>query len=869
MKRLCIVWMLLCSAFAALAQNTLTVDAPKVVTTDENFRIVFTANGRMSDFNWPGSDQISILWGPQSGSMSSTSIVNGKRTSTHQETYTYIVQALSEGTITLPAATATVGKESCSTGEFKIEVVSGEKRAQATSDPNAGGAAAATTEEKQNASAPVGSGDIFLRLSVSKTQVVKGEPLVATLKLYTRVDVTGFEEVHFPTFNGFWSKETESAQNVQFERENVGGTIYNAAVLRRYMLIPQRTGSVTIDPAEMVCQIRVLGDSGPRSFFDSFFDSYQTVRKRLKTDAVKIQVKPLPEGAPASFAGGVGDFKMNAVISKQGIKAHEAASLVVTITGRGNISMLEAPRVSFPPDFEVYDLKSTEKISADGTSGTKTFEFPFIPRSHGDFTIEPIRYSYYDIAKGRYVTLSSEPLSISVEKGEEIESGGVVVPGVARQGVRNLAEDIRFIHTGASGLRKEGAFFAGSLLYWLLIAAIAVITLLLALFFRAAAARRRDVVGMRNRRANKVARTRLHQAGDYLKRNLNSAYYEELHKAVLGYVSDKLTIPAADLSKDRIAEAFAERGVESSLSGRLIHILDACEFARYAPDTEQAEREGLYNEALNVISELEGQVKTNRKPNQPLRKGALLFTALLCLGTFTARAAEDSRWEEAAAAYTSADYATALDTYRSIADEGLVSADLWYNIAGCYFKLGDIPHAILYYEKCLKLAPAHVDARNNLDICRQFTLDKIDEIPPFLLVTWLKKVKYAFSADAWAWISVALALVVAALLLGFRFFSRLGARKVSFIFACIVALLALAALYFSLSEKSDALRSDAAVMIQPVSTVKSSPGEGGKSIFVLHEGTKVELLDTLGEWIKIELSDGRQGWVEASVLEKI
>ena len=868
MKRLTIVWMLICSAFAAVAQNTLTVDAPKVVTTDENFRIVFTANGRMSDFNWPGSEHISILWGPQSGSMSSTSIVNGKRTSTHQETYTYIVQALSEGTFTLPAATATVGKESCSTGEFTIEVVSGDKRSQAASDPDAGNAAAAATAD-QGASAQVSSGDIFLRLTVSKTQVVKGEPLTATLKLYTRVDVTGFEEVHFPTFNGFWSKETESAQNVQFERENVGGTIYNAAVLRRYMLIPQRTGSVTIDPAEMVCQIRVLGDTGPRSFFDSFFDSYQTVRRRLKTDAVKIQVKPLPEGAPASFAGGVGDFKMNAVVSKQGLKAHEAASLVVTITGRGNISMLEAPRISFPPDFEVYDLKSTEKISADGTSGTKTFEFPFIPRSHGDFTIEPIRYSYYDIAKGRYVTLSSEPLSISVEKGEEIDAGGVVVPGVARQGVRNLAEDIRFIHTGKAGLRKEGAFFAGSLLYWLLIAAIALVTLLLALIFRAAAARRRDVVGMRNRRANKVARTRLHQAGDYLKRSLNSAYYEELHKAVLGYVSDKLTIPAADLSKERIAEAFAERGVESTLSDRLIHILDACEFARYAPDTEQAEREGLYNEALTVISELEGQVKNTRKPEHPLRQGALLLAVLLCTGTLTARAAGDTRWDDAAAAYTSADYAAALDTYRAIADEGLVSADLWYNMAGCYFKLGDVPHAILYYEKCLKLAPAHADARNNLDICRQFTLDKIDEIPPFLLVTWLKKVKYAFSADAWAWISVALVLLVAALLLGFRFFRRLGARKVSFIFACIVALFALAALLFSLSEKSDALHSDAAVMVQPVSTVKSSPGDGGKSIFVLHEGTKVELLDSLGEWVKIELSDGRQGWVESSVLETI
>ena len=868
MKRLCIVWMLLCSAFAAVAQNTLTVDAPKVVTTDENFRIVFTADGRMSDFNWPGSENFSILWGPQSGSMSSTSIVNGKRTSTHQETYTYIVQAVAPGTFTLPAATATVGKESCSTGTFTIEVVSGEKRTQqAATDADSGVGAAAATEDK-SASATVASGDIFLRLSVSKTQVVKGEPLTATLKLYTRVDVTGFEEVHFPTFNGFWSKETETAQNVQFQRENVGGTIYNAAVLRRYMLIPQRTGSVTIDPAEMVCQVRVQADSGPRSFFDSFFDSYQTVRRRLSTEPVRIQVKPLPEGAPASFAGGVGDFKMNAVISKQGLKAHEAASLVVTITGRGNISMLEAPRVNFPPDFEVYDLKSTEKISADGTSGTKTFEFPFIPRSHGDFTIDPIKYSYYDIAKGRYVTLSSEPLSIHVEKGEEVDAGGVVVPGVARQGVRNLAEDIRFIHTGASGLRKEGAFFAGSLLYWLLIAAIALVTLLLALLFRAAAARRRDVVGMRNRRANKVARTRLRQAGDYLKRNLNSAYYEELHKAVLGYVSDKLTIPAADLSKERIAEAFAERGVERSLSDRLLHILDACDFARYAPDTELSEREDLYNEALNVISELEGQVK-HTKSNASLRKGAAVVAILLAVGNLTAFAAEESRWEEAAAAYTSADYAAALAGYKAIEAESLVSPDLFYNIANCFFKLGDMPHAILYYEKCLKLAPAHADARNNLDICRQFTLDKIDEIPPFLLVTWMEKVKYACSADAWAWISVALVLIAAALLLGFRFFRRLGARKVSFIFACIVALFALAALLFSLDEKSDALHSDAAVMIQPVSTIKSSPGDGGKSIFVLHEGTKVELLDSLGDWVKIELSDGRQGWVEESTLEKI
>ena len=867
MKRLSILLLSLFAGLTLFAQNTLTVDAPKVVTTDENFRIVFTANGRMSDFKWPGSEHFTVLWGPQSGSMSSTSIVNGKRTSTHQETYTYIVQALSEGVFTIPAATATVGKESCSSGDFQIEVVRGENRPK--SDADASSDAAAAKSDEQASSAAVTGEDIFLRLTVNKTHVVKGEPLVATLKLYTRVDVTGFEEVRFPTFNGFWSKETESAQQVQFERENVGGTIYQAAVLRRYMLIPQRTGTVAIDPAEMVCQIRVQTPGGPRSFFDSFFDSYQTLRKRLRSDAVQIHVKALPEGAPASFAGGVGDFRMNVSLSRPSLKAHEAASLVVTISGRGNLSMLEAPRIGFPPDFEVYDLKSSETIAADGTSGSKTFEFPFIPRSHGDFTIPAVSYSYYDISKGRYVTLTSNEISLQVARGEEIEGGGIAVPGVARQGVRNLAEDIRFIHTGASGLHRAGAFFAGSTGFWLLVVLIALSGFLLGLLLRAAAARRRDVVGSRNRRANKMARARLHLASDYLRQNLNSAYYEELHKAVLGYLSDKLTIPVADLSKERIAEVFAGRGVTPEWSDRLLHILDACEFARYAPETELAERENLYNEALEVISRVDGQLKTNGTMKKTRKTLTVLLAALFLSATPALAAGEDPRWSEAGEAYAGGDYAAALTLYQAIEAEGLVSPDLFYNRANCHFKLGENPQAILYYEKCLKLAPSHADAQHNLAICRQFTLDKIDEIPPFILVTWVRKVKFLLPADGWAVLTLVLLALTAALLLGFRFLPATRGRKLSFIFACIVALFALVTLCFSLSAKSDALSEREAVMMQPVSTVKSSPGEGGKSIFVLHEGTKVEWLDTLGDWVKIELPDGRQGWVEQSVLETI
>jgi len=630
MKKICIsLALLFFSALGIFAQNSLTVEAPRVVTTDETFRVVFTADGRMSDFDWPGSSDFSIVWGPQSGSMSSTSIVNGKRTSTHQETYTYILQAKGTGTFTLPSATATIEKKDYSSRSFTIEVVAGESNdTQNTSQTQQ----STSGQHKGSQSDPAVTGsvsdkDMFLRLSLGKTTLVKGEPVMATLKLYTRADITGFEDVHFPTFDGFWSKETEVPQNIEFTRENVNGTIYHSALLRRYMLIPQQVGTITIDPAEMVCQVRIITNSEPRSIFDSFFDSYQTLRKRLTTPAVRVNVKGLPGGAPASFAGGVGDFKMDVSLNQSQFKTHEAASLIVKITGRGNIAMLEAPKVNFPPDFEAYDMKSSDEFSHDGTSGTRVFELPFIPRSHGDFTIEPVEYSYYDIAKGRYVTLTSQPINITVEKGEEVDGGGIVMPGVTRQGVKNIAEDIRFIRTGAPSLHRQGAFFAGSPLFWILLAVAVALYFVAAATLKGLAARRQDVAGSKNRRANKMARARLKVAGDYLEKNLPTAYYEELHKAVLGYVSDKLAIPSADLSKERISEALAARSVDEGLVSRLTAILDACEFARYAPDSAHTEMENLYNESVNVISELDSKIK-----NMKSSKAGLLSAALLCAG---------------------------------------------------------------------------------------------------------------------------------------------------------------------------------------------------------------------------------------------
>ena len=877
MKRRILTLMLLLSALTGAAQ-TLKVEGPGVVAADETFRIVFTADGRMSDFEWPGTDDFDVVWGPQKGSMSSTSIVNGKRTSTHQETVTYLLQPRKTGTFTLPGATASVDKNSVSSSTLKIEVVAAGSQTQTQPQGNSGGSQSGqqTQPERRENNDPAVTGtvsnqDIFLRLTLNKTNVVKGEPITATLKLYTRTDIAGFEDIKFPTFNGFWSKETVTVNNLEFNRENVNGTIYNAALVRQYALIPQQSGTLTIDPAEMVCQLRVRTSSGsPLSIFDDFFDQYQTIRKRISTPSIQVKVRDLPAGAPASFAGGVGDFKVSAKMSKEGIKSNEAASLIVTISGNGNLSMLEAPKVDFPPDFEVYDLKSTDKTSASGTSGSKTFEFPFIPRSHGDFVIPSIEYTYYDNAHGKYVTTSTGDIPVSVEKGEEIAGGGVAVAGSNRQSVRSLSEDIRYIALGDGHLRKKDRFFAGSPLFYALMLAIFLAVFIVDRLLRFSRARRADVAGSKNRRANRMARARLKSAESYLKQGLGGAYYEELHKALTGYVSDKLMIPAADLSKDSISEKLRERGVRDESIAALTGLIDQCEFARYAPESEQRQMENEYNEALNVISDIESQLKNPKAASGKKVAGATLLVLLLSLA-LPAAAQEDvsSLWEKAGEAFAAGQWQNALNCYQMIEGEGLVSDDLYYNIGNTFLKLQDNAHAILYYERALKLNPSHADAAHNLEIVRQMTLDKIDEVPDFILVSWFHNLRQGLSANAWAWITLGLLLLAGILLTVFRSGAPRSLRKVSFILSCIVLVLAIFTFIFSLQQKRAVTRQDSAIVTAPVCSVKSSPAEGGKTVFVLHEGTKVRLLDDVGDWTRIEIADGRQGWAQGSTFEII
>ena len=586
---------LLC-VLTASAQNSFTADAPAVVSTDEIFRVVFTATyegGKVSDFVPPSFEGLEVLAGPVSSTSTSFQSINGQSSTTHTHSYTYTVRAVQEGKVTLGAASVKIGKETYSTEPRTIEAVMGQV-------PDQGSAAAGG--QRQSAGE-----DLMLRMSVSKTRAVVGEPVIVTLKLYVQSSaISGFEDVRFPTFDGFWSQEIDAPQNIQFVRENYNGQIYNSALLRRYMLLPQQTGALTIDPSELVCLLQVRAEStGPRSIFDDFFSSYQTIRKRVTSEPVTVNVSALPAGAPASFTGGVGSFRLSAGFDSDSVAAHEATSLKITISGTGNINLVDAPKVQLPADFEAYDVRKTENISTgeSGSTGTLTFEYPFIPRAPGVFDIDPVEFTYYDIADGRYRTLSSGPLRLKVGEGTRTDAA-VIPSGVSKRSVESLGEDIRFIST-VPRLKKTGRMMVGSPAMLIIPVAIVLAAAAVWILLSRSIARRSDVAGTRNRKAMKVARARLKNASAFLRQGLYSAFYEELHKALHGYISDKLMLPVADLTRERIGEELRSRGKDEAVIQELYDILDACEYARYAPASGSEAMEKHYQQAVKVISQIE------------------------------------------------------------------------------------------------------------------------------------------------------------------------------------------------------------------------------------------------------------------------
>ncbi len=871
----------MCLGVAFTASAQIKVSVPGVVSVGETFNLQFTIEDQKpSDFNWAGAEGLETVWGPQTGSSSSISIVNGKTTKSSSYTYTYVLTASAEGQYTIPSATATVKGGTITSKAVSLKVVKGSAQNQS-----------AAQGAPQQSSGSISSNDIFLRLTLSSRSVVIGESIRADLKLYQRVSIAGFEDVHFPSFSGFWSQETFSASQIEFHREALGDEVYNVALLRSYELIPQQTGDLTIDPAEIVCLVNVRTQSAPRSLFDSFFqDDYRTLRKRVSTPEQTVHVRALPEPQPDSFCGGVGRFSFDASLTRDSLAAHDAASLVIRIGGKGNLSLIEAPKVHFPADFDTYDVKVSEK------DGKRVFEYPFIPRSHGSFDIDGLDFTYYDTASKSYRTLSAGPLHIEVSRtdtGETVPSGIQSFAGVSARDVRDIGSDIRYIATAEpSKWKRRAEFFVFSPLFLGLAALLLVAAVAVCLFVRKLRRNRSDVAGTRRKGASKMARTRLAKAGEYMKAGLYGAFYEELHRALLGFAADRFALDASQLDKETIREKLALGPADDYVA-----LIDACEFARYSPSDDSALMEEHYRSALELFSQIGTNMKSSSKGRSAmiaavLMAGTLQIAALpsaraalsdssslisdvnaaLAVGENAALSAEDasrsSLWNVAVETYAAGDWAGARQAWEAIAASGENSAALQYNIGCACFKMRDYAWAVVGFERALKLDPGYKDAEVNLEFTKAFLQDRIDSVPEFFLKTWMRRLRAVMGSDDWAVLALVLFAIMLAGVVVFILSRSSAARKSGFFSALVALLLGGMALCLSVSARNGLLAADRAIVVTPVSVVRSAPDSAtGTDLFVLHEGAPLQIRDRVGKWYNVTLPDGRQGWIRDSEIE--
>ena len=597
---------LLALGAARADEASFEINTPLIVTAGEMFRVEFVLEGKADDdtIRAPEFDGLDVLAGPTAATGYQYQTINGVSSQKTTLTITYVVMARNAGTVTIGAASIDAKGRTYTTKATPIEVVD-----EGAAERREGEDRAA--EQGNAVKNKVAKDDILLRLNLSRASVYKGEPLRASLTLYTRVGIAGFENVKLPSFNGFWSQELPT-DNYTTNRQTLDGKVYDTRIIKEYLLYPQQAGTLTIDPAEMtaIAQVVIRNNNGFDPFFGSGADVYN-VQRKLSTGRIEVAVKELPAGAPASFNGAVGSFTLSSEQPSSELKANSAATYTVKISGTGNLTFLQVPALDLPTSFELYDVRSTEALrtTAAGTTGYRQFEYPFIARAEGEYEIPPVEFSYFNPEKESYATLSTRPLTLRVAPDASGGSGPAqVVQGPAKEDVRRLGNDIRFIKSGRPALRSTSAplMFSATYFVSLLLIAAAFVALYFAL--RRMIRDSKNTVLVRNRRANKVAVQRFRAAERFMREQNRHAFYEEMLRALWGYMSDKLNIPVADLTKEKIRDELQRRGVTSEEARRFTEIISRCDEAQYSPSASVGMNE-VYAEGVNIISHIESIVK--------------------------------------------------------------------------------------------------------------------------------------------------------------------------------------------------------------------------------------------------------------------
>ncbi len=588
------------------------------VADGERFQVRFSISAEGANFHGPSFKGFTVLSGPNANQ--NITVINGRMSS--NVSYSYILQADKEGSYQIDPATIQVNGQRLKSNSLKIKVVkSSSARQGSQGQANAGqgrGGSGQQGDEKSlgREAADLLSKNLFIRVSLNKNNTYQGEQVTAIYKIYVHpeLNIVQMATGKVPPFSGFWAQDIDLGQN-SWKSELVNGVPFKTAEIKKVVLVPQQSGRLTIEPYEMNVVARLLIRSRHRSddFFDRIFDdpffggNYKDFPYTAKSQALALNVKPLPKGAPAGYSGAVGDMKMDVWLDKSVTRENEPVTLKIKISGRGNLKLIDKVPLSLPPSVESYDPKVADNlnVSADGISGNKVFEYLLIPRVKGEYKINPVEFTYFDPGKGKYITLRSNEFKLKVEKG----TGAGYAAGVNKEEVTLLGKDIRFIKTHAGVSARIGGGFFGSFWFILLLALPLLLLLLLILMLRKRRALEADSVLYKNRKATGVAMKRLARAKKMLGRHSKDEFYEETTRAMWGYLADKLSIKATDLTKDKAREALTAGGAPAELADKLLATLDACEFARYAPATSEGDMAAIYNDAASVITEIEGKLR--------------------------------------------------------------------------------------------------------------------------------------------------------------------------------------------------------------------------------------------------------------------
>ena len=840
----------------------ISVSAPSHVAAGENFRVAYTINtSDVEEFRMGGvQDGLEVIAGPYTSSQSSYQMINGHTSSSSSVTITYTLYAAKNGSFTIGASHALVGGKRLSSRPVKIQVSGHAQRTNGA--PNMHGQDSYDQPRMRSAGSAISGSDLFIKVSASKKRVHEQEPILLTYKVYTQVELTQLEG-KMPDLKGFHTQEVPLPQQKTFHTETVNGRPYKCVTWSQYVMYPQMTGSLEI-PSITFKGIVVQQNRNvdPMEAFFNGGSGYVEVKKDIKAPGITLQVDPLPQ-RPANFSGGVGKFNISASLDKKEVKAGEPITLRVVVGGIGNLKLLKQPVVNFPKDFDKYDAKVTDKtrLTANGVEGNMVYDFLAVPRNQGSYTIPSVELTYYDTSKNAYKTIKTQPFKVEVEKGD----------GTAGES-ENFASQDKDIHTiklGKVEQHKANEMFFGSFGYWisLLMPLIAFVVLLIV--FRRRAIENADIVKKRSNRAGKIATKRLRLANKLMLQGKQGEFYDEVMRALWGYMSYKLNMPAEKLNRDNIRETLGRHFVDDATIEKFTTALDECEFERYAPGDAAGNMNRTIESAMTAIMDIENAINEARKNQKKHPAGysfVWLLLAMICFGGTSAKAVTKNN---ADTEYQKGNYQQAIRDYEEILKNG-ESAEIYFNLGNAYYRTDNITKAVLNYERARLLSPGDDDINFNLQFARSKTIDKITPESEMFFVTWYKSLVNFTSVDNWAKTGILCIVMALLLVLLYLFGPQLMLRKIGFFGGLAFFVIFLLSNLFAFQQKQALDNRTGAIIISPSVNIKKTPAKNSADQFVLHEGTRVDIIDKgMTDWRCIRVGDGREGWIETKAIEEI